>query len=131
MTKRITQVFLGLMALAFCKVGIEALIDPQAVVAQAGIMLDNPSAASSMRAVDGGMHLMFGLYCIFGIFKDLKGPLQLLILYTSGFVLGRATGIFADGVPNSFVTTWLITESVCFLISITLTALLRRSGRQV
>ncbi|CAN5335967.1 hypothetical protein BH10BAC4_BH10BAC4_09550 [soil metagenome] len=111
-TKRFTQIFLGLMSLAFCKVGIEALINPHTVLAQVGILLDNASATSSMRAVYGGMHLMFGVYCISGIFKDSKGPLQLLTLYTAGFVLGRITGIVADGSPNTFVMTWLITETV-------------------
>lgn len=111
-TKRITQVFLGLMGLAFCKTGIEAIVNPQAVMANVGIVLDNISALSSMRAVYGGMHFVFGVFCLWGIFKDTKTPLQLVILYTLGFTLGRISGIFADGTPNEFVMTWLITEMV-------------------
>ena len=119
-TKRFTQFFLGLMALAFAKVGIETLINPHAVLAQVGILLDNASAISSMRAVYGGMHLAFGLYCLVGIFLNLKGGLQLVALYTGGFITGRLWGVIIEGVPNSFVATWLITETISFTIAITL-----------
>lgn len=115
--KRSTQIFLGLMALAFCKIGIEALVDPRAVLAQVGIILDNSSATSSMRAVYGGMHLMFGIYCIYGIFKDSRSVLILIALYTSGFVLGKVSGILVDGMPNMFALTWLVTEGVSLVIA--------------
>jgi len=106
------KIFLGLMALAFCKTGVESLLNPQAVLAQVGIVLDNPSALSSMRAVYGGLHLVFGLYCLFGIFKNPESPLVFVILYTLGFTIGRISGILVDGTPNSFVATWLITEII-------------------
>ncbi len=115
--KLATQIFLGLMALAFCKVGIEALLDPQAVVAAVGIELTNASAASSMRAVYGGLHLAFGLFCVYGIFREARGPLTLLILYTAGFTVGRLTGFVAEGTPNEFVMTWLVTEIVSGLMA--------------
>jgi len=100
------------MTLAFCKTGIESLIDPQAVLAQVGIMLDNASALSSMRAVYGGLHLVLGVYCLVGIFRNPEGPLLFVLLYTIGFTVGRLSGIMVDGLPNSFVTTWLITEII-------------------
>jgi hypothetical protein len=112
-TYRITQVFLALMGLAFSKTGIEALIDPQAVMANVGIILDNSSATSSMRAVYGGMHLVFGLFCFYGAFRNPASSLLLIALYTIGFTIGRVSGIIADGMPNEFVITWLITEVVC------------------
>lgn len=108
---RISQVFLALLALAFCKTGIEALINPQAVLANVGIDLNNPAALSSMRAVYGGMHLMFGLFCAWGIFKNQSAALLLVILYTAGFVTGRIVSWIADGTPNEFVITWLATET--------------------
>jgi hypothetical protein len=116
-TNRISQVFLALMGLAFCKTGVEALIDPQAVMNNVGIVLDNSSASSSMRAVYGGMHLVFGLFCVFGIFRNVRQSLLLIILYTAGFTIGRLSGIVADGMPNEFVFTWLVTEIVCGLIA--------------
>ena len=119
-TKRITQVFLGLMGLAFSKVGLETLINPQAVLDAVGIELTNPSAFSSMRAVYGGMHLAFGLFCFYGIWKDLISPLKVLILYTAGFVVGRLSGLAIEGQPNEFVNTWLVTEIISGVIAGTL-----------
>jgi hypothetical protein len=116
-TNRISQVFLALMGLAFCKTGVEALIDPQAVMSNVGIILDNSSASSSMRAVYGGMHLVFGLFCIWGIFSNARQSLLLVALYTAGFTIGRVSGIIADGMPNQFVFTWLMTEVVCGVIA--------------
>lgn len=116
-TLRISQIFLGLMALAFCKTGIETLIDPQAVMNNVGIVLDNSSAESSMRAVYGGMHLVFGLFCVYGIFVNASAALTLIVLYTAGFTIGRVSGILVSGAPNTFVVTWLITEVVCGVIA--------------
>ena len=119
-THRISQVFLALMGLAFCKTGIESLLDPQAVMDNVGIVLNNTSATSSMRAVYGGMHLVFGLFCFYGIFSNALSSLQLVVLYTLGFTIGRVSGIVADGMPNQFVFTWLITETVCGAVAVIL-----------
>lgn len=129
-TKRISQFFLALMALAFCKVGLEALFTPQAVLANVGITLDNTSALSSMRAVYGGLHLAFGIFCLWGIFKNTKAPLTLLALYTSGFVIGRVTSIMIDGMPNDFVITWLFTELFSLVVSISLLYFATRNVKQ-
>ncbi|MBP9924538.1 MAG: DUF4345 domain-containing protein [Cyclobacteriaceae bacterium] len=129
-TKRIAQVFISLMGLAFCKVGVEALISPQAVLSTVDISLDTISALSSMRAVYGGMHLVFGIFCFWGIFKNVQAPLLLVALYTAGFVIGRVSGIILDGSPNSFVTTWLFTEAFSLLVSVALLFLLQKKGEQ-
>lgn len=124
--KRFSQIFLGLMGLAFCKVGIETFINPHAVLSNVGILLDNPSALSSMRAVYGGMHFVFGLFCLWGIFKNPEGPLTLVVLYTAGFVLGRLSGFIIDGAPNEFVYTWLITEVISGGIAMTTLFVMQR-----
>lgn len=124
--KRITQVFLALMGLAFCKAGLEAMLTPQSVLSNVGIELTNASALSSMRAVYGGMHFVFGLFCFWGIFKTLQEPLKLVILYTAGFILGRLISWSADGTPNSFVITWLITEAFSLTVSIVLLTMLQK-----
>lgn len=118
------------MGLAFCKVGVEALISPQAVLSTVDISLDTISALSSMRAVYGGMHLVFGIFCFWGIFKNVQAPLLLVALYTAGFVIGRVSGIILDGSPNSFVTTWLFTEAFSLLVSVALLFLLQKKGEQ-
>ncbi|MBL7874950.1 MAG: DUF4345 domain-containing protein [Cyclobacteriaceae bacterium] len=127
-TKRVAQIFLGLMGLAFCKVGIEALASPQAVLSNVGITLETVSAFSAMRAVYGGMHFVFGAFCFWGIFKNIQAPLLLVALYTAGFVIGRLSGILMDGSPNSFVMTWLFTEVFSLLVSASLLYLLNKKG---
>lgn len=119
--------FLLLMAAAFINTGLQALFSPQNVLAQVGIELNNSSALSSMRAVYGGMHLVFGLFCAFGGFKMRKEALGLVLLYTTGFTIGRLTGIAIDGAPNEFVTTWLLTEAFSLAVSATLLVLGARS----
>lgn len=128
--KRISQVFLGLLALAFCKTGIEALLNPQAVLANVGIELTTVAALSSMRAVYGGMHLVFGLFCFWGIFKNQSHALGLVTLYTTGFTLGRLISWMADGTPNAFVTTWLITEIFSLVASVVLLLFLNKQSTQ-
>lgn len=130
MTKRISQLFLALLALAFCKTGIEALFNPQAVLANVGIDLNNAAALSSMRAVYGGMHLVFGLFCAWGIFKNQYAALLLVILYTSGFVAGRVMSWAADGTPNGFVVTWLATETFSLVVCTTLFLLLHNQEQR-
>jgi hypothetical protein len=115
---RISLFFLVLMGLAFANVGIQALVNPQSVMDNVSIVLNNTSAFSSIRAIYGGMHLVFGLFCFWGAFKMQKEALGLVILYTLGFVAGRLVGVGIDGAPNSFVITWLITESASCLIAI-------------
>lgn len=113
----LSSIFLSLMAVVFAKVGIETLIDPQATMSQVGIDLNNSSASSSMRAVYGGMHLVFGLFCFYGAFLNRKAALSLVCLYTAGYVIGRLSGIMAEGSPNEFVVNWLMTEAVSGLIA--------------
>jgi hypothetical protein len=129
-TTRFAQVFLGIMGLAFCKVGVEALIDPQAVLQQVGITLDNPSAMSSMRAVYGGMHFFFGLLCFWSAMKEPATALRLVALYTAGFVTGRTISLVVDGAPNPFVFTWLGTEAFSLVASLVLLSLLRQPVRK-
>jgi hypothetical protein len=112
-----SKVFLGLMALAFCNVGLQTLIDPPSVFANVGIQLNNASALSSMRAVYGGMHLVFGLFCGIAAFRNPLPGLGLVMLYTSGYVIGRLSGLIIDGEPNEFVRLWLITETLSLTIA--------------
>lgn len=119
-TVKIALGFCILMGLAYLNVAVQALFDPRAVMANVGVTLENPSALSSIRAVYGGMHLAFAVYCFFGAFRARRAALTLVALYAGGFVLGRLVSWSVDGAPNTFVSTWLITESVCCIVSLML-----------
>ncbi|EMR01890.1 DUF4345 domain-containing protein [Cesiribacter andamanensis] len=128
--KKITiGIFLGLMALAFTKVGIETLIDPQSTMDQVGIELTNASASSSMRAVYGGLHLVFGIFCLWGAFYKRESALGLVCLYTLGYTIGRVSGIVADGAPNEFITSWIMTEAISGLLAGGLLVWLRQPAK--
>ena len=129
LTELLARIFLGLIALAFLKVGIETMVDPRAVLANVDISLETSSALSSMRAVYGGMHFVFGALCVYTIFKNVISGLGLVALYTLGFAIGRISGIILDGTPNQFVVTWLITEIAAFAIAVFL--LLRISVKRL
>jgi hypothetical protein len=129
-TKQITiGIFLGLMALAFTKVGLETLIDPQSTMNGVGIELTNASASSSMRAVYGGLHLVFGIFCLWGAFYKRESALGLVCLYTLGYTIGRISGIVADGAPNEFITSWMMTEAISGLLAVGLLVWNRQASK--
>jgi hypothetical protein len=115
-----TKVFLVIVGLAFLNVAVQAIANPQTVMDFVGIHLDNLSARSSTRAYYGGVNLTFGLFLIVGAFKMQKEALMLAGLYGAGFVSGRLYGIITEGLPNSFVMTWLAIEAVLTLITLLL-----------
>lgn len=129
--QRITLIFLALTGLAFANVGVQALLDPRAVVAAVEMTLENASSLSTIRAVYGGMHLAFGLFCFYGAFKARLPALGLLMLYSAGYVVGRLTSYFIDGAPNAFVSQWLVMEVATFLISASLYVALSRKVQPV
>ena len=96
------------------------------MVAAVEMTLENASSLSTIRAVYGGMHLAFGLFCFYGDSKSQRPALGLLMLYSGGYIVGRLTSYVADGAPNAFVSQWLVTESVTFIISAALYVALSR-----
>ncbi len=84
------------------------------------VNLNNISARNSTRTYYGGVNLSFALFLIYGAFKMQKEALLLAILYGGGFVIGRLYSILTEGIPSTFVLTWLTIESVLSIISILL-----------
>ncbi len=119
-TNTITKAFLVLIGLAFLNVAIQALLNPQAVMGNVGISLDNPSALNSIRAYYGGVNLFFGLFLAYSAFRGQATGLILSILYSGGFVVGRLLSLSLDGQPNGFVTQWLFVESFVLIVSLLL-----------
>jgi hypothetical protein len=114
---KVTKWFLLFMALPTLLVGLTALFDPNAIMGQVDVFLDNNSAKSSTRAIYGGMHIAFGLFFLYGAFKDQKTALWILFLYGTGFVAGRLLSLGLDGMPNPFISTWIFVESFTALFT--------------
>ena len=113
----ITKIFLIVVALPTLMVGLQAFFDPQAIMDNVDVVLGNPSGKSSTRAIYGGMHLMFGLYFIYGAFKAQREALLMLALYTTGFAIGRFYSLGVDGSPNAFISAWIWVETILALIA--------------
>lgn len=122
----VITLFLILVGLAFLNVAIQAFFDPQAVMDFVAVHLDNSSARNSIRAYYGGVNLAFGLFLIYGGFKMKKEALLLASLYGGGFVIGRLYSMITEGMPSSFILTWLVIESILALISVLLLTRLKK-----
>ena len=116
--KLITKVFLLLIAVPTLLVGIQGLLDPQAIMDNVQVALGNNSGKSSTRAIYGGMHLMFAGYFIYGAFQSQRIALLIMALYGVGFVIGRLVSLAVDGQPNEFISTWIFVEAATAIISI-------------
>ncbi len=114
------KIFLTLVGLAFLSIAIQALFTPQLVMDNVDIQLTNISAKSSTMGFYGGVNLLLGLYIIYAGFKNQSMGLILAALYGGGFVIGRLLSLIMDGMPNSFVLTWLGVESTLTLIALLL-----------
>lgn len=110
--KGITKVFLMIIGVAFLNVAIQALVNPQSVMDFVDVSLDNISAKNSIRAYYGGVNLALALFMMYGAFKMRREALLFLILYGSGFVVGRIYGILVDGLPRSFYIN-LVDDRIC------------------
>lgn len=110
------RIFLALLALATLNIAVQAILDPQAIFDNVQVQLGNLTARNSVRALYGGVNLMFGLFWLYAAFRLQRMGLLLALLYTGGFALGRLLSLGLDGMPGAFAMQWLAVESV-FAIS--------------
>lgn len=114
----ITRVFLILLALATLNIAIQAILDPQVIFDNVQVQLGNITARNSVRALYGGVNLVFGLFWLYAAFRAQTTGLILALLYTGGFAIGRVLSLMMDGMPGAFAMQWLITESAFALIAV-------------
>ncbi|MEZ5043726.1 MAG: DUF4345 domain-containing protein [Saprospiraceae bacterium] len=111
----VAKIFLIVVAIPTLLVGLQAFFDPQAIMDNVSVILDNSSGKSSTRAIYGGMHIAFGLFFIYGAFKAQREALLILALYATGFAAGRFYSLAVDGMPNTFIFTWIWVETILAL----------------
>ena len=105
------RIFLALLALATLNIAVQAILDPQAIFDNVQVQLGNLTARNSVRALYGGVNLMFGLFWLYAAFRLQRMGLLLALLYTGGFALGRLLSLGLDGMPGAFAMQWLAVES--------------------
>lgn len=114
----LTKIFLIIIALAFLNIGVQAFNNPQSIMDFVNVKLGNVDALNSIRAYYGGVNSIFACYIFYGAFKNQKTALTLCALYGGGFVIGRIYSILVEGMPGSFIWTWLAIETVLTVVSL-------------
>lgn len=117
--QRLIQIFLGLSALAFIAIGVNALLDPVAAMDGLELLPQTVTATNEIRANYGGMHIAFGLIMLAA---TVKAPLQVFALglnlvITAGLVSGRVISLVVDGMPNDMVLVLIAVEGVSAVIA--------------
>lgn len=120
LAKRAAQGFILLSSLALLSVSLMAFFSPQAVMDLIHVQLNNTDAYSSIRGVYGGVGLSLFISLIYLMLCDVSKGLAFLSLLWGFYALSRTITIFAEGALGAFGRQWLITESIFFLLALSL-----------
>lgn len=116
-TTKIYLLFVGALMLYF---SILTLFNPQTIMEFINVKLDNINAKNSIRSFYGGVNFTFSIFLIYASFFSRKTGLLLTSIYGCGFILGRIYSIIIDGIPDSFIITCLLIETILTIFSLTL-----------
>jgi hypothetical protein len=108
------KIFLVLVGAIFIGLGTYNLVLPVAAISIFKITLVEVSSINEIRANYGGMHLLLGLFFLYGALANRFRDAALLVVavFTGGLVLGRLVSLMLDGSPNEAIWALLIVESV-------------------
>jgi len=118
--QRAAQGFILISALALLSVSVMAFSNPQSVMDLVHVQLNNTDAFSSIRGVYGGVGLTIFISLLYLMVKDVNKGLAFLSLLWGFYALSRAITIFAEGALGDFGRQWIVTESVLFVLAVTL-----------
>ena len=116
----LARIFMGLSALSMLSVSMMAFGNPQKVMDLVRVELNNTDAFSSIRGVYGGVGLTLFIAIVYMAVKDVKRGLQFLSMLWGFYALSRVLTILIEGSLGAFGTQWLMTESVFFVIAMSL-----------
>lgn len=118
--KRAAQGFILVSALALLSVSVMAFSNPQSVMDLVHVKLTNTDAYSSIRGVYGGVGLTIFITLLYLMVKDVTKGLAFLSLLWGFYALSRALTIFLEGALGAFGRQWIVTETVLFVLAISL-----------
>lgn len=101
-----TKGFLFVTGLIFVAIGLRVLVDPVGGFADYyALQLSSPSSFSQIRAANGGVTLLLGLYQMYACFNasHARAALLMVALVLGGLLLGECYSLVVDGRPNMFV----------------------------
>lgn len=105
-------------ALAFSMVASMAFFDPQKVMDLVNVRLSGPDSFSSIRGVYGGVGFTLSISLVNLLRHNKRMALGLLSLVWGFYAVSRCLTIFIDGPLGSFGNTWLLIETLLFIISL-------------
>lgn len=118
--KRAAQGFILVSALALLSVSVMAFSNPQSVMDLVHVQLTNTDAYSSIRGVYGGVGLTIFITLLYLMVKDVTKGLAFLSLLWGFYALSRALTIFLEGALGAFGRQWIVTETVLFVLAVSL-----------
>lgn len=122
MNTKINQLFLLVTGVSFLLIGLNTFHDPLAAMAPVELAINTVSALNELRANYGGLQIGIGLLLLAGVLRPTLARPALLAqaLIVGGLACGRLISIALDGLPNSFVQSLVVLESVIALTSLAL-----------
>lgn len=110
-----------LVGAIFAAIGLLGLYSPVDVASAFGLQAPSVGAKSEVRAVFGGVYLLFGLYFLWAAFQVSlrRAALRVSMLFLGGLVLGRVISLFADGITvNPWIWVFGMLEIVLFGVAL-------------
>lgn len=109
-----TKGFLLLVGAFFTAIGALALYSPVDIASTVGLQALSVSARNEVRAIFGGVYLVFGLYFLWTAFQAKRRPaVKVAALFLGGLLLGRVISLFADGMTvNLWIWIFSVAEAV-------------------
>lgn len=122
MNKKMNQLFLLVTGVSFVLIGLNTFHDPLAAMAPVELAINTVSAMNELRANYGGLQIGLGLLLLAGVFRAALTRPALLAqaLIVGGLACGRLISIALDGLPNNFIQSLVVLESVIALTSLAL-----------
>jgi len=125
-----TRIVLALAGLAALLIGATLLLDPQALYAGSGLVLDGGASQLSEIRAPAALLVLTGLVGLAGStwLKWATAALQLTVLVFLGYGVGRVASLALDGIPSDSLVLAMLIEWGIGVLALGLLMVRNRSG---
>ena len=105
MVTMLAKAFLAGNAVVWMSFGPTFYFATETFASYLDITLHSPTALADLRGVYGGLHLAIGVFMLMGLFRQkwMRPALMLILLGTTGLLIGRVLTIIDTGGVGAFV----------------------------
>jgi len=109
---RDARVYLGLAAIGFGILGVQAILGPGSVGRSLGFAPQTVSSLSEIRATYGGLQLAIAVLAVVGLLRVgvRLTAVAMVMTVCGGLAVGRAVSLVADGRPSGMVIAFWALE---------------------